>query len=304
VTWVRIDDGAPIHPKLLDAGPEAAWLWIAGLAHCNRAVTDGSIRKVHLLSLYPHEKWSAARVRALAARLVVAGLWVDQGDRYVVHDYAEYQEEALKGSVLGRREAAKLRKRAQREREKSSIPPPSHAVTPRDGKRDSARDASRDSARDIERDGDGGHPSSMSQPTVPSRPVPTEEKRSSAHAEVLAVFDHWKRAVGRSATSKLDGKRRARIEWALREYGLEQAMRAIDGCARSDFHMGRDPKSPAKHNDITLIFRDASKLEGFLDRAVEQTATRVSLPGTDADAAARRRAEIAAANARLRSIAG
>jgi hypothetical protein len=44
--WVRIDDGAPLHPRPLTAGAEAPWLWVAGLAHCNRATTNGAIDRL------------------------------------------------------------------------------------------------------------------------------------------------------------------------------------------------------------------------------------------------------------------
>jgi len=39
VTWVRLDDGAPLHPKLLAVGPEAAWLWVAS---AGRTTAEGS----------------------------------------------------------------------------------------------------------------------------------------------------------------------------------------------------------------------------------------------------------------------
>lgn len=113
MTWVRIDDGAPLHPKLLDAGPEAAWLWTCGLAYCNRNHTDGLIATRHLAALYPGA-WPAPRIEELAARLVSVRLWDADGPDYRVHDYAHYQEEATREVVDARRVYERERKRAQR----------------------------------------------------------------------------------------------------------------------------------------------------------------------------------------------
>ena len=113
MTWVRIDDGAPLHPKLLDAGPEAAWLWACGLAYCNRNHTDGLISRRHLAALYPGA-WGAEEVQRLAERLVGVRLWDREGIDFRVHDYAHYQEEATREVVDARRIYERDRKRAQR----------------------------------------------------------------------------------------------------------------------------------------------------------------------------------------------
>lgn len=115
MTWVRIDDAAPMHPKLLEVGPEASWLWVAGIAHCNRGLTNGLIKKVFLAALYPSGHWPLAKLRALAQRLVEVRLWHDEGDHYRVHQYEIQQEEALKENVESRRAADRERKRVSRQ---------------------------------------------------------------------------------------------------------------------------------------------------------------------------------------------
>lgn len=106
MTWVRLDDGASQHRKVLAAGAEAAWLWACGLMYANRQpAKDGIIPAVALPILYP-----LRQPAKLAAKLVEVGLWeaVDGGWR--VHDYHDYQPsvedaEALreKRSEAGRR---------------------------------------------------------------------------------------------------------------------------------------------------------------------------------------------------------
>ena len=118
MTWVRTDDNAPLHPKQIKAGPVACWLWIAGIAHCNRHATDGMIEKVALGALYPSDLWSRADQKRAAAKLVELGIWHDEGKFWRVHDYEIYQEEALKVNVEERRVDARERKRRERERKR------------------------------------------------------------------------------------------------------------------------------------------------------------------------------------------
>lgn len=115
MTWVRIDDHATTHPKLRDAGAEAAWLWVCGLAWCNGKHTDGVIRKADVGALYHHARdWSDAKAEVAAGRLVEVRLWHDEGDSWRIHDYAVYQEEATRNVVEERREYERTRKARQR----------------------------------------------------------------------------------------------------------------------------------------------------------------------------------------------
>jgi hypothetical protein len=43
MTWVKIDDGFADHPKVIEAGPMASWLFLCGLTYCSRQLTDGFI---------------------------------------------------------------------------------------------------------------------------------------------------------------------------------------------------------------------------------------------------------------------
>lgn len=80
---------------------------------------------------------------------------------------------------------------------------------------------------------------------------------------VQRVFAHWKAVMGKTKRTLLDDKRKRRIEWAVKHYGADEACKAIDGCACSPFHMGDNDKKQ-RYNDLTLIFRDAEKVERFI----------------------------------------
>jgi hypothetical protein len=86
VPWVKLDDKFPDHHKVAVAGPLASWLYVCGLAYCNRMLTDGFIPTGMVRRLADVD--GAMR---LAARLVAAGMWEPVEGGYLVHDYADYQ---------------------------------------------------------------------------------------------------------------------------------------------------------------------------------------------------------------------
>ena len=80
---------------------------------------------------------------------------------------------------------------------------------------------------------------------------------------VRVIFDHWREKLIHP-NAKLDRSRRSKIEARLKDgYTVDDIKRAIDGCAASAWHMGLNP-SNKKFDDIALICRDATKLEGFM----------------------------------------
>lgn len=84
MTWAKLDDQFPTHPKVMRAGPEAAWLFVAGLCYAAQHLTDGMIPKCAVNTLVP------ARGARLAQTLVKVGLWEELADDYVIHDYLAY----------------------------------------------------------------------------------------------------------------------------------------------------------------------------------------------------------------------
>lgn len=82
---MRLDDQFTEHPKVVEAGPLAAWLYVCGLTYCARQLTDGFIPAAQLPRL------TSGPVGKLAARLVAVGLWEPADGGYRVHDYLDYQ---------------------------------------------------------------------------------------------------------------------------------------------------------------------------------------------------------------------
>lgn len=86
-------------------------MWHSSICYSNAHGLNGRIEKDVIGALYPPLNSKAAK---LAPILVRVGLWHDRGDYYEIHDYEQYQEQALKESVEARREYERERKRSQR----------------------------------------------------------------------------------------------------------------------------------------------------------------------------------------------
>lgn len=77
------------------------------------------------------------------------------------------------------------------------------------------------------------------------------------------VFGHWQRVLGKPR-AKLSPERRRAIDARLRDgTTVDELKRAIDGCAKSPFHLGQNDQGK-RHDDLTLICRNRSKVEQFM----------------------------------------
>ena len=111
-TYVKVHDGLPDHPKIIEAGGEAGWLYICGLAYASRQLTDGVISKRLVRRLT-----DGSNPEASASALVRVGLWHDGEhdcpkcpeagpDAYVIHDYLDHQRSASEVADLRAKRAA------------------------------------------------------------------------------------------------------------------------------------------------------------------------------------------------------
>lgn len=95
MSWVRIDDQFPDHPKIVRAGPAAAWLYVCGLCYCARYLTDGIVPRGQVRRLADIDDPAAA-----AAALVGAGLWEETEAGYAVHDYLAYNPDRARVEAI------------------------------------------------------------------------------------------------------------------------------------------------------------------------------------------------------------
>jgi len=106
--WIKLDDQYADHPKIVAAGPLAAWLHTCALCYAGRYLTDGFIPERQVRKLADVDD-----AEDLAQRLVEVGLWEIAEGGYLIHDYLEYNPSAE--SVQADREEARERMRAARE---------------------------------------------------------------------------------------------------------------------------------------------------------------------------------------------
>jgi hypothetical protein len=160
MAWVRFDDGFPEHPKVDAAGGDAAWLHVCAISYCNRALTDGFIKRerVRLLS----DRKAPYR---LAARLVEVGLWEEADGGYVVHDYHDYQP--TRAEVLD---------------QQASV----HAAKVRAGRAGGVASGVARRKHERSRDEADGQ-AKAKQNEAPSRPVPSSSLSSSSTSNVDAL---------------------------------------------------------------------------------------------------------------------
>ncbi len=192
MTWVRIDDGAVHHERLLSAGPDAVALWLAGLCYANRHVTDGVLARGTLLALYPSEHLPPARARKAAQRLVDVGLWVTTENGWEIRNYERYQREAMSATRDRRREADKVAKQERRGTKSTADPPDVGGLSDSDKAPTDSRQGSDtiQNDRGSESDPNGvemDFASSRARDPVPSRPVPVESPRAREEAKSIST---------------------------------------------------------------------------------------------------------------------
>lgn len=115
MTWVRIDDGFTDHPKVVQAGPIAGWLYVCGLTYASRYLTDGFLSYGTVRRLCAEIK----RPEVVAQTLVQCGLWEAADGGYQIHDYLTYNPSADK--VRAERDATARRVAAHRDRLKARV---------------------------------------------------------------------------------------------------------------------------------------------------------------------------------------
>jgi hypothetical protein len=86
--YLAIEPGWLTHPKVHGIHRDARSLWIAAGLHAVANETDGRIEKRMLPLIATLAGVSPKR----ADDLVAAGLWIDHGDHYEIHDFLKYNQ--------------------------------------------------------------------------------------------------------------------------------------------------------------------------------------------------------------------
>ena len=101
MTWVRLDDGFPNHPKIIGLSDGAFRLYITMLCYSNAYLTDGIVPQNTVKKLSNSRHISA---------LIEANLWEKCGDDIIILGYEEYQFTKEKVEIERKKAAERMSK--------------------------------------------------------------------------------------------------------------------------------------------------------------------------------------------------
>lgn len=112
-----LDDRIVVHPKLVQAGPVASWLWVAAIAWCRLTLSNGIIPAAAVHQLAP--RLGSKTLKHATDTCVRLGLFHARADgAFEVHDFLAHNHSAEQ--VLAMRQDAAIRKRRQRAKAQDS----------------------------------------------------------------------------------------------------------------------------------------------------------------------------------------
>lgn len=296
--WVKVDDHFAEHPKHAAVGPVGWGVWLAGLAYCNRQLTDGFIpaavaetiggkwRVLAPAATKVEQEWTISRTNGVGsenidadwviALLVGVGLWSRVAGGYMVHDYPDYQPSKAEVLADRARKAAAGRLGGLARGRSPERPPEARRLAHRLAETQAESKPVPVPVPDPDPSGKQPDHVGTTRPvgaTGPlvlvgddgagqrQDPIPADPLRPA----VERIFAHWCAVLGHPQ-SKLSRDRAGRIRARLAEGGTEEeCLRAIDGCAASPWHRG-DNEHGRVYDAVDLIFRSRAKLEQFHER--------------------------------------
>jgi hypothetical protein len=86
MTYVKVDDKMPEHPKIVPLSDGAFRLYVSAIAYAGRNLTDGILRAEAVPGLMPRYR------KAYLNELVQRALWLEviPGEVYEIHDYLQW----------------------------------------------------------------------------------------------------------------------------------------------------------------------------------------------------------------------
>lgn len=244
-TYVKVHDGLPDHPKIIEAGGEAGWLYICGLAYASRQLTDGVIPK----RLVPRLT-DGSNPEASASALLRVGLWHEgvhecprcpqaAPDSYVIHDYTEHQRSAAEVADLRAKRSAAGQKGGRRSGQSRRAAAGSEANAEASAKQTLKQNGSKTEA-ETETETEVKEKNSR---------TPAEPDNAPLRHDVERVCRHLAAVIEKGGSKKptITKKWRSDIRLLIDKDGItpEQAIAAIDWAHANDFWQAHI-LSPAK----------------------------------------------------------
>lgn len=233
VTWFKMEDDFADHPKVVAAGPAAAWVYVRSLCHVARYLTDGIVSRgvVRTIGATPR----------IIDRLVEVRLWDDHPDGFYVHNWLDRQKSKAELEELTRTKAEAGRLGGLAKALAGAKQTPSKRLA-------KVQQKSGDVDVEVENGFKSLAPNGASSASVPT-------------ADVKTVYEHWRTARGKTDKryATISDKRRQKIKSRLREFSVAELCAAIDAVALDPWDE-RD-----QHDDLAVIFRSREQVERFLE---------------------------------------
>ncbi len=297
--WIRIDDHFDEHPKLAKVGPIAWGLWLAGLAYCNRNLTDGFIpwavaQKLASFKVVDNtgRLWTLARTCGMVGDdidadwviglLVDAGLWEEVEGGFQVHDYLDYQPSRER--VLREREQARRRMAAARAAKDGSRSGEVQANFV--GTSDDVRETFNGSS-DNPNPNPNPNPKEKTRTMSPNGDISAEtaegslfpasggeekesverKKRGSLASDVERVMAYFNERFVPGVFSRplrLTKERARHIRARLEHYSVDDLCKAIDHLRQSPFHCGENDRGQV-YATPEFLFRNDTQVDKWLN---------------------------------------
>lgn len=174
--WLRLDDAYDTHPKLLQLTELQRWRWTRALLYCARHRTAGILTRAALSDL--------ALTRSVS-KLVELGLLIEDDERFVVHDWDDYNP---KDPTSAQRQARWRNRNASRngdERDETVTSTVTSAVTEASLARGRAR---ADPSRPLERDKSLSHGVTLDDDSEADRRAAWEQRAAAPDVRSPAAF--------------------------------------------------------------------------------------------------------------------
>lgn len=113
MTWVRLDDAMPSHPKILELSEAEFAFYVALICYANQHQTDGKVSEKSLKTV----RWFR---KNRIAKLVETGLLIHSvPGEYEIHDFNEYQRS--KASIQAERDSSRERQARWRDAHRNGV---------------------------------------------------------------------------------------------------------------------------------------------------------------------------------------
>lgn len=284
--WLRVEVGLHRHRKtyalaraLGISRGETVGLLTGLWSYASEQHGDGDITSLDWEAMIEQAGLTVIGPTIIRDELVAAGFVDSSRNRYLLHDWEDFQGKLVERRANERERSARRRRKARGDDELPEEPDSDRGTTggrPRDD-----TGSPRGTVRyGTERNEKGETKVSLGRSLVRrDKSLRAIVSRSEEVFEILQreslkvgakrrgfaelIFAYWAARTGRRSNTLLDKKRENRIVGALRENGddLLELLYAVDGMLRDDRLMGRADDSSRKYDGIENVYRDRAQVE-------------------------------------------